>query len=229
MGNQVKTTHGAIFEYWKDRAISEDGHIYYDYGHPKCDEHLLKKVKSIAAIYDWGEPCCMACHLYVDIQNPNYEKDLQELNLKSIWNYPDVKRTLNRCHIIPRSLGGKDEPSNLVLLCERCHKESPDTVYPQMMLMWIYQRNQKPRHDVMIQQEVNRILKEHFNIPFAAYSDKVYDPENFKNKVGTHAGSISDSSLISYYVSDVLENIKNLQLPKEKNNNKDYVNAKTSI
>lgn len=28
------------------------------------------------------------------------------------------KRTLERCHIIPDSMGGKDEPSNLVLLCK---------------------------------------------------------------------------------------------------------------
>lgn len=27
------------------------------------------------------------------------------------------KKTLDRCHIIPDSLGGKDEPKNLVLLC----------------------------------------------------------------------------------------------------------------
>ena len=36
------------------------------------------------------------------------------------------KRKLQRCHIIPDSLGGKDEPSNLVLLCERCHIDAPN-------------------------------------------------------------------------------------------------------
>ena len=36
------------------------------------------------------------------------------------------KSVLHRCHIIPDSLGGKDNPSNLVLLCRRCHIEAPN-------------------------------------------------------------------------------------------------------
>ena len=31
---------------------------------------------------------------------------------------------LERCHIIPHSRGGADEPSNLVLLCKKCHLEN---------------------------------------------------------------------------------------------------------
>lgn len=33
---------------------------------------------------------------------------------------------LQRCHIIPHSLGGEDSASNLVLLCSRCHIEAPN-------------------------------------------------------------------------------------------------------
>ncbi len=36
------------------------------------------------------------------------------------------KSKLHRCHIIPDSLGGEDTPSNLVLLCRRCHIEAPN-------------------------------------------------------------------------------------------------------
>lgn len=36
------------------------------------------------------------------------------------------KTVLHRCHIIPDSLGGKDSPHNLVLLCNRCHREAPN-------------------------------------------------------------------------------------------------------
>ncbi len=36
------------------------------------------------------------------------------------------KTVLHRCHIIPDSLGGKDSPNNLVLLCNRCHREAPN-------------------------------------------------------------------------------------------------------
>lgn len=36
------------------------------------------------------------------------------------------KTVLHRCHIIPHSLGGEDSPKNLVLLCNRCHREAPN-------------------------------------------------------------------------------------------------------
>lgn len=47
------------------------------------------------------------------------------------------KKTLDRCHIIPDSLGGKDEPKNLVLLCRRCHKEAPNVEDEEIMWDWI--------------------------------------------------------------------------------------------
>lgn len=42
---------------------------------------------------------------------------------------------LYKCHIIPDSCGGKFEPSNLVLLCRRCHREAPNVTDPKFM--WI--------------------------------------------------------------------------------------------
>lgn len=47
------------------------------------------------------------------------------------------KRNLQRCHIIPDSLGGKDEPSNFVLLCESCHAEAPNVSDPEVMWDWL--------------------------------------------------------------------------------------------
>lgn len=47
------------------------------------------------------------------------------------------KSSLERCHIIPRALGGSDEPSNLVLLCSRCHLEAPNINDPRFMWIWI--------------------------------------------------------------------------------------------
>ena len=46
---------------------------------------------------------------------------------------------LDRCHIIPEQtpFNGKDEPSNFVLLCKRCHKEAPDVPDPNIMFTWI--------------------------------------------------------------------------------------------
>lgn len=47
------------------------------------------------------------------------------------------ERGLERCHIVPSSLGGSDEPSNLVLLCKRCHLENPNVSDPEIMWDWI--------------------------------------------------------------------------------------------
>jgi hypothetical protein len=47
------------------------------------------------------------------------------------------KARLEKCHIIPHSLGGVDEVSNLVLLCNRCHKEAPNSTDKECMWEWI--------------------------------------------------------------------------------------------
>lgn len=44
---------------------------------------------------------------------------------------------LDRCHIIPKSLNGTDHPSNLVLLCSKCHKEGPNVSDPKFMWLWL--------------------------------------------------------------------------------------------
>lgn len=47
------------------------------------------------------------------------------------------KRKLQRCHIVPRSLGGSEDPSNLVLLCAQCHSEAPNVDDPDFMWTWL--------------------------------------------------------------------------------------------
>lgn len=47
------------------------------------------------------------------------------------------EKDLQRCHIIPNALGGKDEPENIVLLCSRCHAEGPNVTDPEIMWDWI--------------------------------------------------------------------------------------------
>lgn len=47
------------------------------------------------------------------------------------------KPSLEKCHIIPHSLGGKDIPSNYVLLCKDCHRLAPNTSNPNDMWEWI--------------------------------------------------------------------------------------------
>jgi HNH endonuclease len=46
-------------------------------------------------------------------------------------------RCLHRCHIVPQSLGGPDDPSNLVLLCAQCHAEAPNVADATFMWTWL--------------------------------------------------------------------------------------------
>lgn len=49
------------------------------------------------------------------------------------------KSSLDRCHIIPKSLGGSDGCDNLVLLCKSCHREAPNCPDSKYMWEWIKQ------------------------------------------------------------------------------------------
>ena len=56
------------------------------------------------------------------------------------------KIRLEKCHIIPRALGGKDKPENLVLLCQRCHREAPNVSDPSFIWIWL-RRYANPLYD----------------------------------------------------------------------------------
>lgn len=56
------------------------------------------------------------------------------------------RKNLQKCHIIPDSIGGKDEPSNLVLLCARCHINAPNVDSKTFMWDWI-RANGTPFYD----------------------------------------------------------------------------------
>ena len=47
------------------------------------------------------------------------------------------QRQLERCHIVPDSLGGEDTPSNFVILCKRCHLDNPNVADPEVMWDWL--------------------------------------------------------------------------------------------
>lgn len=73
-----------------------------------------------------------------------WSKRVDECGLSVDWSEADThcwrcgcERNLQRCHIVPDSLGGKDEPANIVLLCKRCHAEGPNLTDPEIMWDWI--------------------------------------------------------------------------------------------
>lgn len=52
--------------------------------------------------------------------------------------------SLEKCHLIPRALGGSDNVENLVLLCIEHHKKAPNIgLGKEIMLNWIERENEK--------------------------------------------------------------------------------------
>lgn len=47
------------------------------------------------------------------------------------------KSVLHPCHVFPHSFGGPARPSNLVLLCGRCHREAPNVADARFMWIWL--------------------------------------------------------------------------------------------
>jgi len=67
------------------------------------------------------------------------------------WNEADIRcwrcgcmRECQKCHIIPRSLGGLDFTPNLIPLCAMCHDEMPNVLDASAIWLWI-----KSDHGVM--------------------------------------------------------------------------------
>ena len=80
------------------------------------------------------------------------ESTERAMTLKQIWNHKSTKSLLQRCHIVPESLGGKDEPSNFFLLCDRCHRMYPNTTDRDLFFIWhrvMLNDFQKYRNDVL--------------------------------------------------------------------------------
>ena len=73
--------------------------------------------------FDWGEPNCWACKRWWGTTYDIKKSNAPWGKIRAIWN----KVPLQRCHIIPRSLGGTDDPSNLFLMCRDCHDRAPNT------------------------------------------------------------------------------------------------------
>lgn len=73
-----------------------------------------------------------------------WETRVDECDLGSDWAEAHercwrcgYKRKLQRCHIVPFSLGGSETSDNIVALCSQCHAEAPDVCDQNEMWDWI--------------------------------------------------------------------------------------------
>ena len=90
--------------------------IDYWYGKHILSDGRIGKNSGIPILIDKGELNCWACDM------------------------PEELCKLERCHILAESLGGDGYADNLFLLCEECHKESPDTTNRDAFFRWVYKK-----------------------------------------------------------------------------------------
>ncbi|MEV1331141.1 HNH endonuclease signature motif containing protein [Micromonospora costi] len=83
-------------------------------------------------VLDLGEPACFACRWY-----PDGCEASDTVTLKASWA---LRAKLERAHLKPHSLGGTNDPSNIVLLCRVCHLDAPDWEDAAEMLGWVRRR-----------------------------------------------------------------------------------------
>lgn len=193
----------AIFEYWKDKAILSDGTVVTD--SPDMAPETLKN--SIAVVYDRGEPSCFACDSFglrsAYYKSGKYDSDLQESNYKRIWSESNITR-LQKAHIVPHSLCGLNTPNNFFLLCESCHKDSPDTIFEKEFFKWVYKRR---HHNPLWEMVQNSLLR---------YPEEVYENVSIpsaesirrfaKSTTTTHYGECA-SATIEAIVNHIIDSV----------------------
>ena len=108
--SKVTKKHADIAAYWDGLYVSEDGSV--------GDTGVIRIIFP-------GEPSCWGCEC--------------DLGGES-WDDATVQSHVERAHIVADSLGGKDEVSNLFLLCPRCHRASPDTSNRKAFFRWVYKQ-----------------------------------------------------------------------------------------
>lgn len=191
--------HGRIFDYWKDKCITYKGTIEiegnYDYS------------KSIEVVKDWGEPNCWLCGKIINLDDyPFYYEDLENGKLTKIWNYGKVRNILNRCHIVPKALGGSDTADNLFLLCQDCHAKSPDTNNPKYFFQYIYNERKKFYLDG---NNMTNIINKYLNLCIRNGKDcRTLDIKNNNLEINTHGVYLSESTIIS----KLLDSTKDYQI-----------------
>lgn len=64
----VSTKHFDIFDYWKDKCITDEGNVEIEMGYEGYDETKSNIHNSIPIVEDWGEPQCFACGVWTGIK-----------------------------------------------------------------------------------------------------------------------------------------------------------------
>jgi hypothetical protein len=149
-----------------------------------------------------------------------YWRDNTDINIFPCWEDAETlcwrcgykfTKDLQRCHIIPKALGGSDSADNLILLCRNCHREAPDVNDSAFMLRWL--EATMHCHEIRVFQEV---LEEVFNVIGREWlsnpSPEDFDEDKFvnnfkdvyKTETSTHCG-ITSKSTSAYALIETLK------------------------
>jgi len=142
--------------------------------------------------FDWYEPACMACTKH---RTQKYDGNSKK-TINQVWG---EHKYLEKAHIVPHSLSGKNTPDNYILLCVDCHRESPDTNNPEIMYSWVKNRSTPIGRMV---EELEKQLTE-FNINKASLISP--SKEDLLKTVSTHNGIVRESTIVGAIVSHNLK------------------------
>lgn len=205
-GQKVKDTlpeHYAIFCYWRNKFITKDGLVISRY-----------RSGSIPAVEDWAEPMCWACGAPIPASETSFRAALHvcrmengEVDLAKLYADKRITSKYDRAHILPESLGGKPEVSNLFLLCRSCHWESPDTTNRSYFFRWVFNKRKNSVIDgkrdilpeVINELKARKYTEEEINLMLEKIpEDGGYEAirQFLTKRVSMHFNTMSDSSFI---------------------------------
>lgn len=135
--------------------------------------------------------------------------------LKVCWNCGSETSRIERCHIIPKMLGGEDIPSNLVLLCNDCHLEAPDINDKDSMWNWI--KSNRTKSGLYGSYKIEKAFAEFEKRNGYSFLSKAVLIENFTEifkkeitNIGLHSGKIKISSIVFLFEKIIKEYIQKL-------------------
>lgn len=167
---RIKTKKAEIARYWLDTPTG------------------LERLPDNCAIGGELEPCCFACGFDAvgcDVSAEGWDG----------WE----AAALDRCHLIPRALGGDESPANLVLLCRRCHRDAPNVGDPTYMLRWIAERESHFAHmwafiGSVYERAGLRSTIDTFSNAELDQSNRVFR-DLLRHWTGSHGGYMTDATL----------------------------------
>jgi hypothetical protein len=114
-------------------------------------EHWKERLLELGFLAHWGRPRCWACGFHYGGKYDTKRFDAGWDKILSCWN----KIPLQRCHVIPKCLGGTDDAPNRFLMCRECHDLAPNTSIPEIFFEWAIAQDWDTRESAKIYAALN--------------------------------------------------------------------------